>query len=80
MLVPFKERSKALSIQEGNGLWTKGDIEQLNDLAGWANLKSVNEHYLFVEFPVIIRQFIEMVGLFINVPTHKHTQRETGLY
>ena len=55
MLVAFKERSKALSIQEGNGLWTKGDLEQLNDLARWANLKNVNEHYLFVEFPVIIR-------------------------
>ena len=55
MLVPFKERGKALCIPEGNGFRTKGDLEQLNDLARWANLKSVNELYPFVELSVIVR-------------------------
>lgn len=55
MLVPFKERGKALCIQQGNSFRTKEDLEQLNDLARWANMKSVNELYPFVELSVIMR-------------------------
>lgn len=64
MLVPFKERGKALCIQEGNSFRTKGDLEQLNDLARWANMKNVNELYPFVELSVIMREFTEIVVIY----------------
>ena len=53
MLRPFKERGKALCVHEGSSFMTEGDLKQLDDSAGSANLKSVNELYPFVEHAVI---------------------------
>lgn len=48
MLVPFKERGK-----EGSSFMTIGDLKQLDDSAGTANLESFNEIYPFADHAVI---------------------------